>query len=198
VSTEVVDKDDSGEIKTNTVTIPVENVTDVTLALLFSGGSEKPENEEVVGNTRLTKLMFLVQHETSLGRYLKELKYDAYNFGPYASELFDAVQALISNGLIKSTRSDSEGYLDEADRFQIEMQAEDSVDSPRTTVIYSLTAEGKTVGSALYHGLSNTEQEELTALKQRFNSISLRKLLQYVYRKYPNFTTESVIREYVF
>jgi len=183
---------------TTTEVIPVENGADVILLLLFAGGSRKPENEEIVGNTRLVKLMFLLEHKTSLKKYLTDFTYDAYNFGPYSSELFDALQALINAGLIKVERSDAEGYLDEADRFQIERQATDSADSPKTTIIYSLSSEGKTVASTLFKSLSGLEQEELTTIKKTFNSILLRKLLQYVYRKYPKFTTESVIREYVY
>lgn len=178
--------------------LPVENGTDVILTLLFAGGNRKPENEEVVGNTRLVKLIFLLEHETRLKKYLTDFKYDAYNFGPYSSELFDAMQALINAGLVKAERSDTEGYLDEADRYQIESQAMDDGDSPRSTIVYSLTSEGRKVGASLYESLSEEEKDELIGLKRRFNSVNLRRLLQYVYRKYPKFTTESVIRDYVY
>ena len=179
-------------------TIPVENGADLILALLFAGGGRTAENEEIVGNTKLVKLMFLLKHETSLKKYLKEFRYNAYNFGPYSSELFDALQALINAGLVKTETSESEGYLDEADRFQVERQAVDDAESPKTTIIYSLTPEGKIVGSALFRALTQSEQKELTTVKKVFNSSTLRKLLQYVYRKYPEFTTESVIRDYVY
>ena len=178
--------------------ISVENGTDLLLALLFAGGSRKGENEEIVGNTRLVKLMFLLAHETSLRKYLTDFTYHAYNFGPYSSELFDALQALINAGLIKTEESDSEGYLDEADRFQVERQVADDAESPRTTIIYTLTPEGKRVGSALFRALTPSEQKELTTIKRVFNSSTLKKLLQYVYRKYPKFTTESVIKDYVY
>jgi len=178
--------------------IPVENGTDLLLALLFAGGSRKAENEEIVGNTRLVKLMFLLAHETSLRKYLTDFTYDAYNFGPYSSELFDALQALINAGLVKTEESDSEGYLDEADRFQVEREVVDDAESPKTTIIYTLPPEGKKVGSALFRALTPSEQKELTTIKRVFNSSTLRKLLQYVYRKYPKFTTESVIKDYVY
>jgi uncharacterized protein YwgA len=178
--------------------VRVENGTDLILALLYAGGTKKEKGEEVVGNTRLDKLVFLLEQETSLRKYLADFKFDAYNYGPYSSEVFDAIQALISAGLVKAEQLESEGYLDEADRFQIEDQASDSGPGPKTTIVYGLTAEGEIVGSALFNSLSLHEREELVALKKSFNSISLRKLLQYVYRKYPSSTTESVIREYVY
>jgi len=182
----------------NNEVFKVDNGTDVILTLLFAGGRRKPENEEIVGNTKLVKLMFLLAHETSLKKYLTDFPYDAYNFGPYSSQLFDALQALINAGLVKTKSSDSEGYLEEADRFHIERQAIENTESPKTTIIYSLSSEGRVVASTLFRSLTQAEQEELTTIKRAFNSIPLRKLLQYVYRKYPKFTTESVIREYVY
>jgi uncharacterized protein YwgA len=176
----------------------VENGTDVVLVLLFAGGNRKSENEEIVGNTRLVKLVFLLEQETSLRKYLTDFEYDAYNFGPYSSELFDAMQALINAGLVRAEKTDTEEYLDEADRYQMESQAMDDGGTPKSTVRYSLTPEGKLVGSSLYRSLSRREQEELTGIKRKFNSVNLRQVLQYVYRKYPKFTTESVIKDHVY
>jgi uncharacterized protein YwgA len=176
--------------------VSVENGSDLVLALLFAGGARKNENEEIVGNTRLDKLMFLLEKETSLKRYIEtDFKFDAYKFGPYSSELFDSVQALVNAGLIEIKRSESEEYLDEADRYQIEQQLEENDESPKTTVIYSLTPEGKIVASVLFQSLSKTEQEELVSIKKTFNSINLKRLLQYVYRRYPESASQSVIKE---
>lgn len=176
--------------------ISVENGSDLVLALLFAGGARKNENEEIVGNTRLDKLMFLLEKETSLKKYVEtDFKFDAYNFGPYSSGLFDSVQALVNAGLFEAKRSESEEYLDEADRYQIERQLEENDESPKTTIIYSLTPEGEKVASTLFQSLNRTEQEELVSMKKTFNSMNLKKLLQYVYRKYPESASQSVIRE---
>jgi uncharacterized protein YwgA len=175
--------------------VRVENGTDVLLALLFAGGARKKENEEIVGDTRLDKLMFLVEKETSLKKYLTGFEFDAYKFGPYSSQLFDTVQALANAGLVGIEKSESEEYLNEADRFQIEQQVGENTASPNNAAIYFLTAEGRTVASQLFHSLNVSEQMELTTIKTRFNSISLTKLLQYIYRKYPESATQSLIRE---
>jgi uncharacterized protein YwgA len=177
--------------------IRVENGTDMILALLYAGGSRKAQNEEVVGNTRLVKLLFLLAQETSLKKYMTDFNYDAYNFGPFSPELFDALQALINAGLVKAVNSDSEGYLDEADRFHIERQVDEG-ESAKNTIIYTLTSDGELVGSALFQALSKAEQNELITIKRVFNSSTLRKLLQYVYRKYPKFKTEYIIKDYVY
>jgi len=177
--------------------ISVENGNDMVLVLLFAGGARKSENEEIVGNTRLDKLMFLLEKETSLKRHIESnFRFDAYRFGPFSSELFDSVQALVNAGLIEIKRSESEEYLDEADRYEIEQQLEeDDEESPKTTVIYSLTAAGRMVASALFQSLSKTEQEELMSEKKRFNSMRLKELLKYVYHRYPESASQSVIKE---
>jgi hypothetical protein len=176
----------------------VENGTDLILALLYAGGAKKDKNEAIVGNTRLDKLVFLLEQETTLKKYLKDFNFDAYNFGPYSSEVFDSVRALINSGLVKAEQLESGAFLDEADRYQFEEQTLDSDPGPRKTVVYSLTPEGEVVGSALFDSLLPREREELISLKKSFNSIELKRLLQYVYRKYPASTTESVIRDYIY
>jgi uncharacterized protein YwgA len=188
----------------HTETIPVETGTDLVLALLYAGGDRKTENEEIIGNTRMDKLMFLLEKETTLRKYIRDFKFDAYNFGPYSSELFDSVQALVNAGLVKAEtgtvekKSESEEYLDEADRYQIEIQMEDNIETQKNPTTYSLTPQGGIVASALWHSLSQSEQTELTTIKKRFNSINLRELLRYIYRKYPESANKSLIRDQVF
>ena len=180
-------------LETNVIT--VENGTDLLLTLLYAGGKRNDINEEIVGNTRIVKLLFLLEKETSLKKYLSDFTYDAYNYGPFSSELFDSLQALINANLVNAHTNEFESYLDEADRFQIERQSDNEADSPKTIVRYSLTEDGLIVGKALFDSLSTVEQTELVELKKHFNNISLRKLLQYVYRKYPAYTTESLIKD---
>jgi len=189
---------EKGDLVAESDRVSVENGTDLVLVLLFAGGAKKTENEEIIGNTRLDKLMFLLEKETTLKRYMMNIfRFDAYNFGPYSSELFDSVQALVNAGLVSAGRSESEEYLNEADRYQIELQLEDNTQSPKTATIYSLTPEGKIVASQLFQSLSESERQELVAIKKMFNSISLKKLLQYIYRKYPESATLSIIREQI-
>lgn len=181
--------------------IPVETGTDLVLVLLFAGGSKKKENEEIVGNTRIDKLMFLLEKESSLRKYLGDFKFHAYNFGPYSSELFDSVQALVNAGLVeghmKAEKSDSERYLDEADRYQIELQLGENPETSKDTIGYRLTPQGERVASALWNSLSQSEKDEVENIKKSFNSIGLRQLLQYIYRKYPESAANSLIKDQI-
>lgn len=186
---------------TVTEIIPVETGTDLILTLLFAGGERKKSNEEIVGNTRIDKLMFLLEKETTLKKYIRDFTFDAYNFGPYSSQLFDALQALVNAGLVKASSAavttESDAYLDEADRFQIEFQVDEGSESGKTVTQYSLMPEGEKVASALWQSLSKSEQDEIGNIKSKFNSISLRRLLQYVYQKYPESTVKSVIKDQI-
>lgn len=67
---------------TTTEIIPVETGTDLILTLLFAGGDKKKNNEEIVGNTRIDKLVFLLEKETTLKKYIQDFTFDAYNFQP--------------------------------------------------------------------------------------------------------------------
>jgi len=179
---------------------------DLILALLYAGGEKRTENEEIRGNTRLDKLVFLLKQETTLKKYLNDFGFEPYNFGPYSSEVFDTVQALTNAKLVQITYESSEGYLDEADRYAVEVQLDDpdrsrfgvqsgAEQTAEPMLVYNLTPQGVEVAKALYESLPPEEREELHSLKKRFNSIPLRKLIQYVYRQHPEYTTESVIKD---
>ncbi len=179
-------------------TISVENGTDMLLVLLHAGGKTKPEDEEIVGITKLGKLVFLLKNETVLAKYLNDFSYEAYNYGPYSSEVFDSLQALINAGLVRTRKGESSGYIEESDRYEIEEQANsENMAGIGKTTIYELTDEGRTVATALMQSLSDDERKEIENIKKKFNSIDLKQLLRYVYTKYPESTTESVIRDEV-
>ena len=112
--------------------LKVENGTDVILALLYAGGSKKDANEEIIGNTRLYKLVFLTEQETTLSERMTDISFEAYNYGPYSSQVFDTIQALVSAGLVKVNDAGSESYLDEADRYQGESLTEEMPATSRT------------------------------------------------------------------
>lgn len=152
-------------------------------------------NEPISGNTRLDKLVFLIEMETSLGKLLKnDFKYEAYNFGPYSSEVFDAIQALNNAGLVNIDRKPVDELLSEADRYYVEQQA-DIGESQEAMAVYSLTEDGITVAESLFNSLSDNEKKELVSLKEKYNAIDLHALIRYVYKKYPDYAAQSLIRD---
>jgi len=62
---------------------------------------------------------------------------------------------------------------------------------------FELTDDGIKVAETLFNSMDQQQREEIERVKSRFNSLDLRQLLRYVYKKYPESTTESKIKDYV-
>src|SRR5438477_569412 len=65
------------------------------------------------------------------------------------------------------------------------------------TDAFQLTAEGRKKAEEIWSRLSSDERQKFIGLKRRFNKISLKQLLRYVYKKYPEYTEASEIKEYL-
>ena len=59
-----------------------------------------------------------------------------------------------------------------------------------------LTSDGKKIGKSIYENdLTEEEKQKIEQIKTKYNSIPLYNLLKYVYKKFPEVTTQSVIRD---
>lgn len=143
-------------------------MTDVLLplALLYADN-----RREIRGATKLQKLAFLAQEEYGVEE-LHEFQADKY--GPFSQSLAASVKTLVEKGVVneesEETRSGNELYT------------------------YSLTDEGvKLVQTLLNERDEDVEStlEPVQELKQEKSDLSLDRLLRYVYKKYPEMTTES-------
>jgi uncharacterized protein YwgA len=177
--------------------IKVETAMDILLVLLYGRNHQR-----IAGITKLEKLVYLLEKETSLNELIaRNFKYEPYHFGPYSAEVLDNIGALEALDLVKATLVPSKSYVEEADRDQVGAQVEESdanvVEGNKNMEVYELTDDGIKVANALFHSLDPQKQKEITELKDRFNDANLRQLLRYVYRKYPESTTESKIKDYV-
>jgi uncharacterized protein YwgA len=180
----------------------VETAMDVLLVLLYAGS--KKIRETIAGITKLEKLVYLLKKETSLSKLVDEnFTYEPYHFGPYSAEVLDNIEALEELGLVKAISVPSESYVEESDRYQVGAQVKESdTDSNAPQQIgnmdvFELTDDGVKVAQTLFKSMDHQQQQEITQLKDRFNSLDLRQLLRYVYTKYPESTTESKIKDYV-
>lgn len=177
--------------------MPIESATDILMALLYSPG-KKGVSEEIRGITKIVKLLFLLEKEGGFKKYfdLFNYKFEAYNFGPYSDEIFGDIEMLKEANLLEVTKQKYDYYAETADRHESIIQA-DSVDSNEQFVeIFSLTSDGKKIGKSIYENdLTEEEKQKIEQIKTKYNSIPLYNLLKYVYKKYPEVTTESVIRD---
>ena len=143
------------------------------LALLFYviGGS-------IEGATRLQKIVFLVQKELGLGGF----RFIASKYGPWSKELEDLLQELIRQGRITIKEHESREFQE------------------RPVKVYkaseSLVEQGKEAFRSLIQ--SNPTLALMFYTKVRaYATLPITYLLAYLYKKYPEYTTQSIIKERV-
>lgn len=177
----------------------VEDGTDLLILLLYSPGSSGCFGEPVEGITRLQKLVFLLQMAPDLPRLIDEAEaysYDPYKLGPYSRTLGRDLEELEAARLVESERldywltDDSDGSFGEPGAREPEGRRR--VESYRFRLSENL---GMKVGESLWKSLGNKERRELERFKKFFNALSLRQLLIFTYDRYPEYTSESTIRE---
>jgi uncharacterized protein YwgA len=165
----------SARFKVQRLVFPtMERLDLLALAFYLSGGRIK-------GLTRLHKIVFLLQEEFGLRGY----EFTPSKYGPWSRDLAEDVERLIGEGLIGV-----EEFSDPVYSFMQENPAKLLVAS------HSLLERGRAVFERMY--LEN----KLLALEMRrrvrsYSAVPITYLLAYVYKKYPSYASNSVIRERV-
>lgn len=180
--------------------LEIENSLDLLIALLAAPGESGRAGEPVNGITRLQKLLFLLEQgegPAAVVAAAKEFAFDAYKMGPFSKSLYKDLEVLTSLGMLSTSRleyvmaddGDPE-EVDQDDRANLEDRPKKVVESTQ----YRLSDVGMKAGADLLAGMKRKDREALTEFKKYFNSIPLRQLLIFVYRKYSDYTTKSEIR----
>ncbi|MCH8047190.1 MAG: hypothetical protein IID44_26100 [Planctomycetes bacterium] len=179
----------------------IENAMDLLIVLLYTPGTREQHAEPIDGITRIQKLMFLLSQGVGPRQLVREAEscgFVSYKMGPYAPQIIRDLEDLLSAGIVASKRLE---YLlpDDGDNRDL---APHDWERTRTktkrveSLRYSLTADlGMNVGKELWKSLSSRERDDLARFKSFFNSLSLRQLLIFTYERYPDWTTESTIKE---
>lgn len=180
-----------------------------TLLLLLLGLDQDGGLEGCVnGVTRLQKLLFLLEREDHVAPEQNGFEFEAYKAGPYSPKLYDDLELLENLGLIQTEASGESTPTESADISRLSFddllggfeeldgasKAPDSFEERR----FALTDAGR---QKVQEILSEDPHADVVSgikrLKTQFSHFSLRDLLRYVYKKYPDMTTESEIVEYV-
>jgi hypothetical protein len=169
---------------------PVE-VDDLVVLLLGAPGLEPRGRLE--GVTRLEKLVFLLERETPVRAWLTErADFRSHRFGPFSSKVYRAVDQLVGAGLITDSKAVSDSPDDswETGHVVIGSDAE-----PYVTRDFELTDVGERYYQAVLRDLPQEAEATLEGFKRRFASLPLRQLVRYVYKRYPEYTDRSEIRD---
>lgn len=167
---------------------------DDAIVLLLGAPVQNRSTGELQGVTRLEKLVFLLERETSAGKWLTEdADFKAYNYGPFSSKVYQAVDLLAGAGLVTDSAKQS---ADEEDSWEKENAIFDRSDiDPYATRDFKLTEVGWDYFRALASEIGPEKLNEIAEFKSKFASVPLRQLVRYVYERYDEFTTKSVIRD---
>lgn len=143
------------------------------LPLVLLGAEDE---EPVEGRTRLQKLMFLIQKRMEEQGDPLDWGYPfrAYDYGPFAKELYDDLDQLRRRGFVE----ERERQLDD-DVIQY-----DYVLTPKGREFVRKELEGRRPD-----GLAETAE----AIKDDFNDVPLQQLIDYVYTEYPEYAENSVL-----
>lgn len=185
------------------------NGKDLLLLLLYVPGSTGRQYEPIRGRTRLTKMIFIFEKEI-----YKKFKFDKllpedvlpqfrpYKYGPFAKELYFNIEFFQNIGFIDVRYMEYESTDEpktESEEF-VYWEEDIIIDEDITDMIqieeFYLTEIGKRyVGEKILPILSQNQLEALEKFKSTLNGISLKKILKYVYNKYPDYSAKSKIKK---
>lgn len=143
------------------------------LPLVLLGAEDE---ESVEGRTRLQKLMFLIQKRMEEQGDSLDWGYPfrAYDYGPFAKELYDDLDRLRRRGFIE--------------------EREQRLDDDVIQYDYVLTPKGREfVREELEERRPDGLAETAETVKDEFNDVPLQQLIDYVYTEYPEYAENSVL-----
>lgn len=185
------------------------NGKDLLLALLYCPGVTKIKNEPITGRTKLTKMIFLFEKEI-YKKFFKEIEisnlpnFEPYYFGPFSKDVFDDLKFFISIKMIETLRTEVPIASADKCEFNAIISEEDLGNWTEATfesdddveLEYFLSQNGERyVEEKIWKRFSDQQKNNLQLFKTKINTTTLDVLLRYVYNKYPEFTTKSIIAD---
>ena len=179
--------------------IQIDNRKDFLLLLLAAPG-ESGEGEPIVGVTRLQKYLFLLQQECEWDKRFnirEPYRFEAYNYGPFDSQLYDDLQLLENAGLVERQDAGPEPLAenDEARQLAYEWGTVDPDFAPweeeNRIYRYVLTPRGRDFVQR--YQLADQDWQLLASLK-RWNKRPLQELLRWLYKKYPQWAENTKLK----
>lgn len=179
------------------------------MLLLYAAGTTGKTCEPISGQTRLMKMVFLFKKELA-GKLEKIVdasalpSFEAYDFGPFSTEVYSDLEFLVNNGFIAVSR-DKMNKTGEAESSDLEywratLNAQDEEPGDYVDRSFALTelgcefVKGELLPEA---GITAAQLGILAEFKKRCVEAPLRALLKYVYTRYESMTAKSKIKEHI-
>jgi hypothetical protein len=172
-----------------------------TLALLlYLPGQSEQMSEPIIGTTRLVQTIFLLEQEVQ-GISWALPAFEAYDYGPYSPTVLSDVDTLHTLQVLSISSIPALEPFDILNTLndQIYRFGRSGIVKQQYMKKYALTSD-RGMGfcdAMLLPRLTEAQIHALTAFKSRCNGVSLNTLVRYVASRYPQFTTDSKIRDRV-
>ena len=165
----------------------------------------------IYGAIRLEKMMFLFNEE--IAPRLKETGLDSdklpgfisYNFGPFSKDVYEQVELFKGIGFLQVTDLKAREELIEADDWEEGPFDEElrysgfQLNEEKRYYKYQMLKLGEEyVNSKIIPELTPEQLSMLLQFKKKITSLSPKQILRYVYTKYPQYTSNSLIKDEVF
>lgn len=176
--------------------------TDLLMLLLYSRGKSGKTNEPIVGITRLMKLLFLLKKEQNFDQF----EFEAYKMGPFSSDVYPELEFLQSFPTPDTPLVLSKNHIDPQapatpatpENFRLIEEAseqESALTSDEINKPFALSELGIKVAGELWQQVGSDNQAKIEKIKSQFGSLTLKELLRYVYKTYPDMTVNSEIKD---
>jgi hypothetical protein len=195
----------------------VKSLKDLLMLLLYAKGHKGMPFEPIQGRTRLMKMVFLFKKEIirkfNFGKVIPDEvmpDFTPYDFGPFSTDVYDDLKFLIGLEFIslRPARSNERFKGDEALEYMQELEEVGPAGPTGPTGLtgsdynenyaeeFTLTVLGQGfVQEELGGSLNQAQWDALEEFKSRCTGTSLKALLYYVYKNYPEMAKESQIRD---
>jgi len=172
---------------------------DILLLLLYAPSEDRIG---VRGITRLVKLLFILQSRLEYTALeFEKFEYKPYKIGPFSDGVYSSIEFLqnFKIPLIKSSQSRSKKTLNPEEWHLIDsypLNELEEFNSDEYNSLFELTEEGTALAKYFWDNYLDDNQKRIfNEIKDKYGQLSLRNLLRIVYKDYPEFTTESEIKE---
>lgn len=175
--------------------------TDLLLLLLYSKGQSGKINEPIVGITRLMKLLFLLKKEQDFNQF----EFEAYKMGPFSSDVYPELEFLQNFPTPETPFVLSKNHIDPQalatpENIRIIEEAseqESTLTSDEINKPFALSELGIKVAEELWQEAGRDNQIKIEKIKSQFGALTLKELLRYVYKTYPDMTVNSEIKDQI-
>jgi len=178
------------QVKNAKQSLPIKLRAEFIPMILYVKGRTSRIGEGIRGITRFIKLLFLLDKETDLGKMVNVFyEFVPYKIGPFEPAIYQDLQVLEMAGIVKKQ---TYSYKLPAN----EQQIDEGFNHNNVATLYTLTDKGMNYAKALINWADKKDPEialTLRRYKTYYAQAPLKKLLEYIYQKYPEYTTESEI-----